>query len=155
MKQCTPSFKTGIAIFFMMLFLICKPYENNNPYDPIYPSSKYTCRVAWNMLPETCYINTQYEVACTTSEGSDTFDHFLGYSESENSGLDIQIAPLSYNLFKIAFNKEYHGKVIIAGVRPNCQAIYDTGSLTIIDQYKPRITSFDTLQLFGNEIQGN
>ncbi len=130
------------AAILLVFFFMCMHYDNNNPYDASYPSSKYKCKVDWSTLPETCLINTPYPIACSTSLERDTFDHFYGHVIPLDPSFKAKITKIKFDSFTVSFNKELTGKLIIAGIRPNSLALSDTGpDFIVINQFKPRLDS--------------
>ena len=123
------------AVIAGAFFLMCMHYENDNPCDPAYPSSRYKLKVNWDMFPDTCFINTPYTIDCETSVGKDTFDHFFGRCKAEDLSFKVEIMKLNFHSFTISFNKEMQGELIIFGLQPNGRStVSDTGNVLIINQ---------------------
>ena len=133
------SWKATNAVIAGAFLLVCMHYENDNPCDPDYPSSRYKLKVNWNMFPDTCFIDTPYTIDCETSVGKDTFDHFFVYCKAEDTNFDVEIIKLSFRSFTISFNKELQGELIIMGVQPNGRStVSDTGNVLIVNQFNQK-----------------
>jgi hypothetical protein len=131
------SFNPKPFLLVVMLMLTCMHYDNNNPYDPDYPASKYKFHVNWHLLDTTCLINKEYKIPCTTNTGQDTFISFE--ISRQDTNLKAQIAFCAYDTFKLTFENEFKGEITIVANRPNLGTFSESHEIIVINQFKPRI----------------
>jgi hypothetical protein len=149
MRHLTPSIILKNSLLLAVLFFMCMRSGNDNPFDSSYPAMNYKCKADWSTLPETCYVDMPYTIACTTSLGKDTFDHFKVQMIPPDPGVPpdptvefLLFKKISFNSFMYSINKELQGRLVIFGVRPNSLTVTDTSPVfTVIDHRKPRLDS--------------
>ena len=82
-----------------ILAFTCMHYENDNPFDPLYPSTNYQFKVNWSMFPDPCYLKTDYIIGCTTSVGRDTFVSFSATIGEITIEVDIEFVCISVDYY--------------------------------------------------------
>jgi hypothetical protein len=119
--------------------LTCVHYKNNNPYDPLYSSSNYKFKVNWSMFPDTCLLNKEYVIGCTTSVGRDTFIDFSATIPDSSFLNKMPVVKQSYDTFKVIFKKEFIGEMEFQAKQPNGTPLTDAHFLRIKNQFKPHL----------------
>jgi hypothetical protein len=144
------SFDVKIVILIVFAFVRCLHFENDNPIDPLYSDSNYFLKVKWQFLPNPCKTNTEYLIPCSTSIGKNAFSQFYFYEGGDS--VEVQTGA-AHDTIKLIFRKEFNGRPVILGIRPNGKNIKDTCKNVIVAIDQPIVIFQDTTKIARS--QGN
>ncbi len=127
----------AVACAGLALVLLCTNYQDNNPASSTYHGD-YKLKIAWISLPSPLYIDTEYSAACTT--GVDTFQNYA-VPDSLLSVIDTAILSHSpHDTLHLRFFKEFHGILIVRGIRPNHDEVRDSAIVSVINPQRPAVS---------------
>ena len=132
----------GLIVILAVIpqLLICSHYQNDNPFDVLYPDANYTLKARWESLHDTLYIDTPYILPCTTSIKLDTFS-FLTVSGRDSAVVSARMR--FFDTVELTFKQENPLFIIhLEGVRPNAKIVSDSsGKRIVVNQFRPVVTA--------------